>query len=141
MKQTLIAALLFVAAHAGAATYVGSADTGIALSWPTQNSFYPSGQKDQVFITLTRTLINPYTGETRGTIQFNVGYGEGRQGTDFYGSYIRQGNHLYFYFDGKRYPMARGARLVEKQDGTRCLSIIMSTSRPAVQLCEGPIGA
>ncbi len=141
MKKFWLVLFFVAAAQAGAATYVGSVDSGIASGWPLQNRFFASGQPTQVFATLNRTLQNPYTGETRGTVEYNVGYGEGHSGTTFTGTYIRQGNNVYFYFTGKLYPAARGARLVVDQSGTLCLSIVMSTSRRPVLLCEGPIGA
>ncbi len=140
MKQFLGVLFLLATAQASAAQYVGSADSGVAKGWPQKNSFYASGQQTQVFLVLNRTTIHPYTGETRGEVQFNVGYGEGHNGVDFYGTYIRQGNRLYFYFDGKQYRAARGARLVQR-GADQCLSIVMSNERPPVLLCEGAIGA
>ena len=85
MKKFWLVLFFVAAAQAGAATYVGSVDSGIASGWPLQNRFFASGQPTQVFATLNRTLQNPYTGETRGTVEYNVGYGEGHSGTTFTG--------------------------------------------------------
>jgi hypothetical protein len=118
-------------------TYVGSADSGLAENWPVSDGFEPTGQQDQVFLTLKRQGVTG--GTAYGTARFNVGFGEGSHGVDFYGTYTRRGSELRIDFENKNYEGARKAQLIER-NGVPCVSIPMPNPRRPVVLCEGPIG-
>ncbi len=99
----LVAVLgLSISGVVSARTYVGSADTGIAKGWPQSNAFYPSNVSSQVALTLD---------SDRGTVEFSVGVGEGQTPTNFEGTYVRQGDRIFLYFNGRRYSGARTSDL------------------------------
>lgn len=131
-----LASLMAIPAFAG--QYVGSYNCGIAKGWPVYNTLYPSNSTCQVVLVLNRTTESDF--ESRGTVTFSVDESEGQSGPFFEGTYVRRGNSLSIDFFNRTYHGYRSATIFESQNGTKCISAKLSTSRQPMIVCEGLIG-